>query len=222
MGERHSLRTIREERGLSREELGDLVGRSGEQIRRYELGDQDLTLRVALRIAQVLDVSIEEIAAEEPEPNGSSRVHPKPIAPIGVFADASGRCEAHDAGMRTPLLILVAALGLAGCGGSSASAPSKPATQVAADLTTCLAKTGTIDQPKPGFVSVAFPSTTLQPNNVRVWMYGSADGAQSALKTAKMMGIVDPKVMGTSGPVFYQWDELPPNAAAQACIDQAG
>jgi transcriptional regulator with XRE-family HTH domain len=67
MGERTNLKTIREEQGLSREELGRLVGRTGEQIRRYERGDQDLTLRVARRIALVLGITIEEIDIEDPD-----------------------------------------------------------------------------------------------------------------------------------------------------------
>lgn len=57
------IQEVREATGLTRRDLASRVGISSRQIIRYETGDQSPTLRVAERIADVLECSIDDLAA---------------------------------------------------------------------------------------------------------------------------------------------------------------
>ncbi len=57
------IQEVREEAGMTRRDLASRVGVSARQIIRYETGEQSPTLRVAERIADVLDCSLDELAA---------------------------------------------------------------------------------------------------------------------------------------------------------------
>ncbi|WP_029897789.1 helix-turn-helix transcriptional regulator [Nocardia brasiliensis] len=52
----------RNRKGLTQEQLGKAVGVTGRQITRYEAGEQEPTLRVAANIADILGVSLTELA----------------------------------------------------------------------------------------------------------------------------------------------------------------
>jgi len=56
------MKARRAELGLSQAELGERVGVDKRQVRRYEAGETQPTLAVAAKIAQVLEVSLDELA----------------------------------------------------------------------------------------------------------------------------------------------------------------
>ena len=57
------LKRRRIERGLTQEELGELVGYAAQTIRKIEGGQRRPSLQLALKLAQVLQLSPEEQAA---------------------------------------------------------------------------------------------------------------------------------------------------------------
>lgn len=56
-----TLREIRESRGLTRTELGALIGMSAEAIRNYEMGYRRPNPSVALRVAKALGITVEDL-----------------------------------------------------------------------------------------------------------------------------------------------------------------
>lgn len=50
---------LRKERDLSRDELGEKVGTSGAIVGRYERGDMKPSIKIAAKIAEALDVSLD-------------------------------------------------------------------------------------------------------------------------------------------------------------------
>ncbi len=62
----NQLREIREARKLTQEELGKKIGTTGVSISRYEKHDHKLTLPVLRKLANELQSSVAQIAAEEP------------------------------------------------------------------------------------------------------------------------------------------------------------
>jgi transcriptional regulator with XRE-family HTH domain len=56
------IKEKREEQGLSQAALARMVGVESRQIRRYEAGDSHPTLPVAVKIAQALGISVDELA----------------------------------------------------------------------------------------------------------------------------------------------------------------
>jgi transcriptional regulator with XRE-family HTH domain len=60
-----TLRTLREERKMTQEELGNRAGVGQAMIGHVETGRRQLTLSTAVRIARALDVSVDELAAAE-------------------------------------------------------------------------------------------------------------------------------------------------------------
>ncbi|MDA2934739.1 helix-turn-helix transcriptional regulator [Acidobacteria bacterium AH-259-D05] len=58
------IKAAREERNLSRQELGDLVGLSGQQINRIERGDSDVNAITLARIAKVTDQDVGRLLSE--------------------------------------------------------------------------------------------------------------------------------------------------------------
>lgn len=59
------LREIRKSRGLTQEELGDLVGLTKASISFYESGKQDPGVDTLKRIADVLNVSVDNLLGRE-------------------------------------------------------------------------------------------------------------------------------------------------------------
>ena len=63
------IRTLRRKRGLSQEQLGELVGFSQSKISKIENGDWDSLSNLRL-IAKALGVPIEELVREDETENG--------------------------------------------------------------------------------------------------------------------------------------------------------
>lgn len=59
-----TIRVLRQSRGLSADELGRMIGKSGPLIRQIELGNRRAILPVCIEIARVLDVSLATIVGE--------------------------------------------------------------------------------------------------------------------------------------------------------------
>ena len=61
---------LRRERGLSRHQLADAVGVHYQTIGYIERGEYSPSLRVALRLAEALDLPVEVVFSNEPFPRG--------------------------------------------------------------------------------------------------------------------------------------------------------
>lgn len=66
------IRALRRQRGLSQEQLGELVGFSQSKISKIENGDWDSLSDLRL-IAKALGVPIEELVSDETEDNGKKK-----------------------------------------------------------------------------------------------------------------------------------------------------
>ncbi len=64
---RTKIRKFRESRNISQKELGELVGVSRQTINYIELGKTSPKITVALKIAKVFNISVEEIFELEDE-----------------------------------------------------------------------------------------------------------------------------------------------------------
>jgi transcriptional regulator with XRE-family HTH domain len=80
------LRQIREERGLTRDELAEKVDIGPMQIMRYELGQSDTTGDSLARIAKALGISTDYLLGlvDEPAPQSSGDLRPLESALIGA------------------------------------------------------------------------------------------------------------------------------------------
>lgn len=58
---KNQLQVIREQRSLSRPRLGELVGVSFETIKAYEVKGATPSLKVAVKIAEVLETTVENL-----------------------------------------------------------------------------------------------------------------------------------------------------------------
>ena len=58
---------LRKEKGLSREELGKIVGTSAAIIGRYERGDMKPSIEIATKIAKALEVSLDYLVGNSTE-----------------------------------------------------------------------------------------------------------------------------------------------------------
>ncbi|MHA1718113.1 MAG: helix-turn-helix transcriptional regulator [Promethearchaeota archaeon] len=61
------IRELRENRNMSQKELGDLIGISRQSINYIELGKTSPKITVALKIAKIFNVSVEDIFILEEE-----------------------------------------------------------------------------------------------------------------------------------------------------------
>ena len=61
MSFRHYLREWREFRGLRQEDLAQKVGAYPSIVSRYETGDRRLTLEMAYKLCQALDIDLSEL-----------------------------------------------------------------------------------------------------------------------------------------------------------------
>lgn len=66
------LEIAREAFGLSRRELGEMVGYSYSTIRRYETGELRLPWRMAPRFSQILGISVQDIYFGDPKGRGEN------------------------------------------------------------------------------------------------------------------------------------------------------
>jgi transcriptional regulator with XRE-family HTH domain len=65
------LRKLRECRGLSQDQLGKLTGVTQQQVGFWERGDRGIKLEQAIKVADALGVTVDELVPEEnpqPEP----------------------------------------------------------------------------------------------------------------------------------------------------------
>jgi transcriptional regulator with XRE-family HTH domain len=60
------LRVLRVERGLGQRQLAALIGVDRSNLSRFESGDREPSVRVALRLAAALEVSVEELGFADP------------------------------------------------------------------------------------------------------------------------------------------------------------
>lgn len=67
------IEVARTNEGLSRKELGKAVGRSRDQIQKYEEGESDIPLPIAVSIADVLHLSLEQLICRADYVVGSQR-----------------------------------------------------------------------------------------------------------------------------------------------------
>lgn len=101
------LTTWRKVRGLSQPELADAIDVSADTLRRWEWGKQVPRLDELLRLAEVLDVSVGELAANEKNSgtitiqHGSLRLE-IPATPEG-FAFVEGKMREFTAGESSPV-----------------------------------------------------------------------------------------------------------------------
>ncbi len=58
------IQQARKEKGLSREDLGQLIGTSGPIVGRYERGDMMPSIEIATKIAEALEVSLDFLAGK--------------------------------------------------------------------------------------------------------------------------------------------------------------
>ena len=72
---------LRAERGLSRQQLADLVGVNYQTIGYLERGAYNPSLELAFRIAEVFELPIEAVFARAPFPPLSAVVYARPGAP---------------------------------------------------------------------------------------------------------------------------------------------
>jgi transcriptional regulator with XRE-family HTH domain len=80
------IRQRRTDLGLSQSDLARAARVDARQIRRYEAGEQQPLLSVAVAIADALGVSISQLAGRAPNRITVTR------RLVGVMADVAGRC----------------------------------------------------------------------------------------------------------------------------------
>jgi len=125
------LRRLRQERGLTQDDLGELVGYAGQTIRKIEGGTRRPSLHLAARLAQALQLTPEEQAAwvaaaretagpEEPQPAGEPLRRPAPSPGLPVYLTPFVGREREQADLARllgrPDCRLVTALGPGGVG----------------------------------------------------------------------------------------------------------
>jgi DNA-binding XRE family transcriptional regulator len=74
---------LRAERGLSRQQLADLVGVNYQTVGYLERGAYNPSLELAFRIAEVFELPIEAVFARAPFPPLSAVVYARPTSPHG-------------------------------------------------------------------------------------------------------------------------------------------
>lgn len=72
------INLFRQERGLSRKELADLVSVNPQTIGYLERGDYRPTVELALKLARAFGVSVEALFALEPFPSLAEQLDRKP------------------------------------------------------------------------------------------------------------------------------------------------
>ena len=75
------LRKLRQNQGLSQEQLADLVGATTQEVVRWEIGLARPERDKVLRLARLLGCKPEELLPEEPLPNRPPEVVPEEVEP---------------------------------------------------------------------------------------------------------------------------------------------
>ena len=87
------LSTLRNERGLTQQEMANLVGVGIAQMRRYEKGNSSPTLEVIKNIARTLGVSADELIFDENERVAAAKILDRKL--LQQFEQIS-KLSAHD------------------------------------------------------------------------------------------------------------------------------
>lgn len=64
-----TLARLRAEKGLTQRQLGSSAGVAWSMISKYESGQSSPRLKILMRLAKALDVSVDELQGHEPEPD---------------------------------------------------------------------------------------------------------------------------------------------------------
>lgn len=91
VGER--IRKARKEHGLTQKLLGQLSGTSEGTVRQYEIGKRQPRIEQLQKIADALDVPIEEFLSEEPPPDRDYELLCDALDRAGISIEATGFCE---------------------------------------------------------------------------------------------------------------------------------
>jgi transcriptional regulator with XRE-family HTH domain len=75
------LKWAREQKHLSQEDLGTLIGMTAQQLSRYETGGSEPGSAILAKIAQALDCSTDYLLGLADDGEGGHRVGPKPLSP---------------------------------------------------------------------------------------------------------------------------------------------
>lgn len=70
MSLKNNLKEFRSKKNLNQQDLGSLVGVSRQTISLIERGDYNPSITVCLKLAKVLDTTVEEIFSYEEDENG--------------------------------------------------------------------------------------------------------------------------------------------------------
>jgi transcriptional regulator with XRE-family HTH domain len=87
------LSTLRNERGLTQQEMASLIGVGIAQMRRYEKGNSSPTLEVIKNIARTLGISADELIFDEEERVAAAKILDRKL--LEQFEQIS-RLSAHD------------------------------------------------------------------------------------------------------------------------------
>ncbi|MFP4347546.1 MAG: helix-turn-helix domain-containing protein [Thermodesulfobacteriota bacterium] len=87
------LSTLRNERGLTQQEMANLIGVGIAQIRRYEKGNSSPTLEVIKKVAHTLGISADELIFDENERVAAAKIPDRKL--LEQFEQIS-KLSAHD------------------------------------------------------------------------------------------------------------------------------
>lgn len=88
------LYALREEKGLTQEQLAVMAGLQSNSIYRYEVGERKMSLVIAIRIAKALQVSIRKLVPEEYLIQESNALDPDNVLEIFYQLDEEDRKSA--------------------------------------------------------------------------------------------------------------------------------
>lgn len=88
------LYALREEKGLTQEQLAMMTGLQSNSIYRYEVGERKMSLVIAIRIAKALQVSIRKLVPEEYLIQESNALDPDNVLEIFYQLDEEDRKSA--------------------------------------------------------------------------------------------------------------------------------
>lgn len=88
------LYALREEKGLTQEQLATMAGLQSNSIYRYEVGERKMSLVIAIRIAKALQVSIRKLVPEEYLIQESNALDPDNVLEIFYQLDEEDRKSA--------------------------------------------------------------------------------------------------------------------------------
>lgn len=66
------LQDARRAKHLTQQQVADLLGITLRSYQRYEYGERNISLEVAVRLSEILDISIYDLVGRNSTPNGES------------------------------------------------------------------------------------------------------------------------------------------------------